>query len=76
MEVEDGLVQVYIFFFEDEAADGFAFVVNDIEIDPFDDASVELLLFGPERVDVVGVLGGGDDCFPCAFEVVSEAFHQ
>lgn len=76
MKVQNCFLRLNVFFFEDKAANKFAFIVSDCEIDTLDEVSVNEFLFGANGVDIVWIFGGGDDAFPGAFEVDLQCFHK
>lgn len=65
-----------MFVFEDQAANLFALIVADHEINSFNDATVYEFFPRTDGVDVIAVLGGRDDSSPGSFEVQTQGFHQ
>lgn len=53
MKVQNCFLRLNVFFFEDKAANKFAFIVSDCEIDTLDEVSVNEFLFGANGVDIV-----------------------
>ena len=70
MKVENCIFGMHILLFDEYGTDIFALIVGDVEVNSLEESSFKCLLFAEDRVDVVGVLAGCDDSFPCSFEVL------
>ena len=72
MKIKDGIFGDCVFLLNDESADVFSIIIDDIEIDTFEMMSSYDFLFEEDGVDIVGVFIGGDDAFPGSVVLFSE----
>ena len=63
---------IIVFLLNDESADVFSFIIEDIKIDAFEMMAFDEFLSKEDRVDIVGVFIGCYDAFPGPFILFSE----
>jgi len=75
MQIENSLLDFGILLFNDDCADSFALIIDDLEVNTFDKATFYELLFGQNRVYVIGILAGRYHAFPTPLKVFFQGFH-
>ena len=72
VKIEDGIVDFFVFLFNEESTNLFTLIVEDLEVDTFEMVTLLEILLGKDRIYVVRVLTGLDDPLPGPLKLFPE----